>query len=97
MRTGALTCSADISDAAKAVLRAYGLLPVDGAKASDYDDDRLWFNNVADERLFGSGGYYGVGTSAGVGCSVGHWTHRGDVSVNIGFRSAYVDLESVGL
>lgn len=36
------------------MLRAYGLLPVDGAKASDYDDDRLWFNNVADERLFGS-------------------------------------------
>ena len=85
---GALTCSADISDAAKAVLRAYGLLPVDGAKASDYDDDRLWFNNVADERLFGSGGNYGVGTIAGVGYSSGNWTNRGAVSVNIGWRSA---------
>lgn len=94
---GALTCSADISDAAKAVLRAYGLLPVDGAKASDYDDDRLWFNNVADERLFGSGGIYGSGAHAGVGCSSGNWTNRGSVYVHIGWRSAYVDLESVGL
>lgn len=94
---GALTCSADISDAAKAVLRAYGLLPVDGAKASDYDDDRLWFNNVADERLFVSGGYYGVGASAGVGCSGVSWASRGSVSAHIGWRSTYVDLESVGL
>lgn len=79
------------------MLRAYGLLPVDGAKASDYDDDRLWFNNVADERLFNSGGYYGYGAYAGVGCSHGYWTSRGGVYVSIGFRSAYVDLESVGL
>ena len=79
------------------MLRAYGLLPVDGAKASDYDDDRLWFNNVADERLFYSGGYYGTGSNAGVGYSFGGWTIRGTGSVIIGWRSAYVDLESVGL
>ena len=79
------------------MLRAYGLLPVDGAKASDYDDDRLWFNNVADERLFDSGGYYGIGTNAGVGCSSGDWANRGDVGSTVGWRSAYVDLESVGL
>ena len=79
------------------MLRAYGLLPVDGAKASDYDDDRLWFNNVADERLFHSGGGYGYGTYAGVGYSSGDWTSRGTVSVSVGWRSAYVDLESVGL
>ena len=93
-----MTCSADISDAAKAVLRAYGLLPVDGAKPADYDDDRLYFNNVADERLFNSGGYYtGHGANAGVGYSHGVWTIRGVVSVSVGWRSAYVDLESVGL
>ena len=79
------------------MLRAYGLLPVDGAKASDYDDDRLWFNNVADERLFHSGGGYGGGTGAGVGYSNGTWSYRGNVYVSIGWRSAYVDLESVGL
>ena len=93
-----MTCSADISDAAKAVLRAYGLLPVDGAKPADYDDDRLYFNNVADERLFYSGGhYFGYGTSAGVGFSSGFWANRGNVLVYIGWRSAYADLESVGL
>ena len=79
------------------MLRAYGLLPVDGAKASDYDDDRLWFNNVADERLFTSGGNCGSGPNAGVGFSYGYWTHRGFVSSSVGWRSAYVDLESVGL
>ena len=79
------------------MLRAYGLLPVDGAKASDYDDDRLWFNNVADERLFHSGGNYGHGTYAGVGYSYGSWSVRGAVGSNVGWRSAYVDLESVGL
>ena len=94
---GALTCSADVADAAKAVLRAYGLLPVDGAKASDYDDDRLWFNNEADERLFGSGGNYGGGAHAGVGYSYGYYYNRGGAYVSVGFRSAYADLESVGL
>lgn len=79
------------------MLRAYGLLPVDGAKASDYDDDRLWFNNVADERLFYSGGHYGHGAGAGVGYSYGARAHRGNVGSTVGWRSAYVDLESVGL
>lgn len=94
---GALTCSTDIADAAKAVLRAYSLLPEDGAKASDYDDDRLWFNNEADERLFGSGGGYGIGANAGGGYSYGSIVNRGNANVGIGFRSAYADLESVGL
>ena len=44
-----------------------------------------------------TGGSYGGGTGAGVGCSGGNWSNRGNVSVYIGWRSAYVDLESVGL
>lgn len=94
---GSMTCSADISDAAKAVLRAYGLLPEDGASVASYEDDRLYFNNQADERLFHSGGYYGNGGHAGVGYSSGNYFNRGSVYTFIGFRSAYVDLESVGL
>lgn len=94
---GSMTCSADISDAAKAVLRAYGLLPEDGASVASYEDDRLYFNNQVDERLFGSGGGCGYGGSAGVGCSHGIGTTRGGASTSVGFRSAYVDLESVGL
>lgn len=93
---GSMTCAEGIADAAKAVLRAYGLLPEDGAKPADYDDDRLWFNNEADERLFSSGGV-GSGAYAGVGCSYGHYSNRGTVDTNFGFRSAYSDLESVGL
>lgn len=52
---------------------------------------------VADERLFYSGGSYGFGAYAGVGYGYGHWSNRGDVFSNVGWRSAYVDLESVGL
>ena len=37
------------------------------------------------------------GPHAGVGCSGGYWSGRGGVGVYIGWRSAYVDLESVGL
>ena len=46
--------------------------------------------------MFYSGGY-GSGTFAGVGYSSGSWTYRGYVYVTVGWRSAYVDLESVGL
>lgn len=38
--------------------------------------------------MFNSGGNYGNGTNAGVGYSNGNWTNRGNVNVNIGFRSA---------
>lgn len=91
---GSLTCAEGISDVAKSLLRAYGLLPEDGAKSADYDDDKLWFNNVADERLFYSGGYYGIGVSAGVGYSNGNNYGRGYVNTNVGFRSAFANLES---
>lgn len=94
---GTITCSEDIADPAKAVLRAYGLLPEDGKSAADYDDDRLWFNNEADERLSHSGGYYGYGTYAGVGFSSGYYVSRSGAYVYVGFRSAYADLESVAL
>lgn len=88
---GSMTCAEGISDAAKKVLRAYGLLPEDGTSATDYDNDRLYFNNQADERLFGSGGSYGVGTTAGVGYSYGVTSSRTNAGVNVGFRSAYYE------
>ena len=47
--------------------------------------------------MFNSGGNYGNGTNAGVGYSNGNWTNRGSVDSSVGWRSAYVDLESVGL
>lgn len=88
-----ITCTDDISDAAKYVLRAYGLLPEDGAVAADYGDgDRLYFNNVADERVVNGGGYYYSGTSAGVFCSLGSSGTRSSAGTHIGFRVAYADL-----
>lgn len=85
-----MTCHTSISEAAKAVLIAYGLMP-DGTSVS-YEDDRLYFNNEADERLFYSGGSCGSGTVAGLGYSYGIYTDRGSAGVNIGWRSAYIEL-----
>ena len=88
----AIHCTEDISDAAKIVLRAYGLLAEDGATAADYGDgDRLYFNNTADERVVYGGGNCGYGASAGVFCSSGGYT-RSNTSASVGFRVAYADL-----
>lgn len=91
-----ITCSEDISDAAKYVLRAYGLLGEDGATASDYGDgDNLYFNNTeaAAERLAYGGGGYGHATGAGVFCSGGYYSFtRSDANASVGFRLAYADL-----
>lgn len=84
-----ITCDASVSAAAQAVLKAYGLLPDDAG--FDYQGDRLYFNNVADERLFGSGGGYGSAASAGVFCA-GGGSRTGANGGFIGFRSAYVKL-----
>lgn len=85
-----ITCDASISAAAQAVLKAYGLLPDDAG--FDYEGDRLYFNNVADERLFNSGGYYTYTTNAGVFFAYGSSSTRASAYTGIGFRSAYVKL-----
>ena len=88
-----ITCTADISDAAKIVLRAYGLLPEAGAVAADYGDgDYLSFNNVADERVVYGGGNCSITTAAGVFCSYGNYGSRTNSNSYIGFRAAFVEL-----
>lgn len=88
-----ITCSADIADAAKYVLRAFGLLPEAGAVAADYGDgDRLYFNNVAAERLVSGGGHYNYTTNAGVFYSYGSNYARSSAHTGIGFRSAFAEL-----
>jgi hypothetical protein len=84
-----ITCSEAISDEAKAVLLALGLIP-DGT-ATSYNSDTLYFNNVADERLFFSGGGYGSGAGAGVGYCYGFASSRSYTGANLGFRLAYFD------
>lgn len=47
--------------------------------------------------MFNSGGNYnGNGTNAGVGYSNGNWTNRGNVNVNIGWRSALPHTPDTG-
>lgn len=88
-----ITCTEDISDAAKIVLRAYGLLAEDGATAANYGDgDYLSFNNVADERVVFGGGGYNNGAYAGVFFSSGNCSTRSYTNAIIGFRVAYADL-----
>ncbi|NQS75226.1 MAG: SUMF1/EgtB/PvdO family nonheme iron enzyme [Peptococcaceae bacterium] len=85
-----VTCDATIGDAAKAVLIAYGLLADDSG--FNYEGDVLYFNNVAAERLFVSGGGCTVATRAGVFYATGTHYSRTNADTNIGFRSAYVAL-----
>ena len=92
-RIDQITCTEDISDTAKKVLRAYGLLPEAGASQSDYGDgDQLYFNNEAAERLAYGGGNCAYTTSAGVFFSHGYSVTRSYASAGIGFRLAYADL-----
>lgn len=87
-----ITCSEDIGEEAKKVLRAYGLLAEDGAIATDYGDgDYLSFNNVAAERLADGGGSCTRTASAGVFCGNGG-SSRTTASASVGFRLAYADL-----
>ena len=88
-----ITCSEDISDAAKKVLRSLALLPEAGAVAADYGDgDQLYFNNNAAERLASGGGYCSSTTSAGVFCSSGYSSTRAVTGASLGFRPAFAVL-----
>ena len=86
------TCSGNISAAAKELLYALCLMPA-SSTAADYNDDRFYANNAADERAFYAGGYYIIGATAGLFCLVGTYA-RSYSGVHLGFRSAYVDLPS---
>jgi sulfatase modifying factor 1 len=85
-----LKADASISEAAKEVLIEYGLFPDDAV--FDYEGDRLYFNNIASERLFYSGGFYAYTTTAGVFYAYGSVSSRAYAGAYIGFRSAYVKL-----
>ena len=86
----AITCSANISDAAKNMLIALGMMP----KASSIIPS-IWqtcyFNNGADERSFYRGGGYGSGGAYGFASFDGH-NDRSSQGVYIGFRAAYIQL-----
>ena len=85
-------CDSSISDAAKLLLQALGILKYD-ATSGAYLGDYFYFNNGAAERVFTSGGSWSYGASAGVFVSYGN-SPRSRVSGVIGFRAAFVNLPS---
>lgn len=87
---GSTTCDGTIGDAAKHVLHGLALLPYDSDAAS-YGGDYFYANNGAAERTFYCGGYWHIGSLAGVFCLSGD-SARSNASAGIGFRSAFVKL-----
>ena len=83
-----ITCTANISDAAKALLVALGMHP----KASSIvgANNTCYFNNAQAERSFYRGGYY-TNTARGF-ASFDGYDVRSYSSAGIGFRSAYCKL-----
>lgn len=84
-----LTCTDDISEAAKTVLRTLALLPEEGATESDYEGDSVWVNNTLAERVISRGGSSINGTGSGMFSFVGHMG-RNEEPPSFGFRAAYI-------
>ena len=83
------TCTAAIGDAAKVLLRALALLPDEGAEASDYEGDYMYWHNGVAERCVYRGGSWTGGTNGGVFYISGHGS-RSISGDGFGFRSAYI-------
>ena len=84
-----ITCSANIGDAAKALLTALGMLPKTDTLCTTYG--RCYFNNAQDERAFYRGGYYN--SSVGFSFpSFNGYDDRTSPNGSISFRSAFVVL-----
>ena len=84
-----ITCTANISDAAKNLLIALGMLPKTSSLITTYS--RCYMNNGAAERSFLRGGSYYSSSQYGFG-SFNGYGDRSDQDARIGFRSAYVKL-----
>lgn len=84
-----ITCSEDISDAAKALLRSLALLPNDNATFDEYGQSGAWLNNGATECVIARGGSSSYGGGAGVFSILGHLTRKSAYQAQ-GFRSAYI-------
>lgn len=82
-----ITCTADISDAAKLLLQALGMLQKGTELFSGHYN---YFNNAQAERLFNRGGRWNSG-SCGLASFLGDYA-RSFSNADIGFRSAYVEL-----
>ena len=83
-------CGVSVGAAAALYLRAMALAPDEGADATDYSGDKFYANNGAAERCAHRGGYWYLGTNAGVFClRFGNARSYSDSSV--GGRSAWYE------
>ena len=84
-----VTCDANISDAAKVLLRALALLPDEGAAESEYEGDRVFWNNGTEECTVFRGGSRDNGNSSGLFYLCGLY-NRWTANKQLGFRTAYI-------
>lgn len=84
---GGMTCTSEVSAAAKTLLRAFALLPDEGASALDYSNATAWMNNNDAEFIMCRGGDYTTG--AGI-FSLVLSNNRRNATQLVGFRAAYV-------
>ena len=84
-----ITCSANIDDSAKNVLRAIGFLPITNTLITTYS--KCYFNNAEAERCFYRGGLYYSSSACGF-ASFNCNARSFSTASNIGFRSAFVQL-----
>lgn len=83
-----VTCTDEISDAAKVLLRALALLPDEGSTKDDYESDYFWCKNGTAENILYRGGPWPAGGAAGVFC-FGGYSRTGAIP-SIGFRAVYI-------
>ena len=83
----AVTCNANIANAAKLVLQSLGLFKIDNT-ASAYEGDHFWANTSEAERCFICGGTRADGVQSGVFALSGT-NARSYARWSVGFRSAY--------
>ena len=86
---GSVACDATISDNAKAVLRAFALLPDVGANVSEYENDRVHWNNAKAECCVFRGGSNSNTIYSGVFSINGTYSSTFS-GLSVGFRSAYI-------
>ncbi len=87
-----ITCTANISDDAKTLLQALGMLPRTSSLITAYS--KCYFNNAQDERCFNRGGYFNSSDSYGF-ASFRAFYNRSTTLTNLGFRAAFVNFPSL--
>ena len=82
----AVTCATSVGNAAKVFLRSLALLPDEGAVASEYEADTVWWTNGVAERFVNRGGRWGSNATGGLFCL----SNNTRESTGQGFRAAYI-------